>query len=162
MKKWLLHPMWNLRKLEEKLEALEQTGWRLSAVRFGRLFCFEKAQPKNVRYFVTCNVPRERTMGDIHDTLLREAKSNVMAEFGWLTHFCVHRITDVTYDLQQAELVRRLCLPRCLWNVLFLRMAILLPLLILLGGKPIPGMLIFLVILVSLICHIIALRKVRS
>lgn len=161
MKKWLLYPMWNLRKLEEKLENLEQNGWRLSAVQRFRLFCFEKAQPKKVRYFVTCNVPRELTMGDVHETLLREANSNVMAEFGWLTHFCVHRITDTTYDLQEAELARRLCLPCCLWNVFFLRMVILLPMLIILGEYPIPGVVTLLLILASLLCLIIALCKVK-
>ena len=131
MKKWLLYPVWNLRKLEERLEDLEQNGWRLSAVGFYHLFCFEKAQSKKARYFITCNVPRELTMGDVRDKLLQDARSNVIAEYGLLTHFCIHRITDMTYELQEAELARRLCLPRCLWNVFFLRILILLPLVLL-------------------------------
>ena len=161
MKKLLLYPLWNLRKLEERLEDLEQNGWRLSAVGFYHLFCFEKAQSKKARYFITCNVPRELTMGDAHNTLLREARSNVIAEYGLLTHFCIHRIADMTYDFQEAVLARRLLLPRCLWNVFFLRMVILLPMLIILGEYPIPGVVTLLLILASLLYHIIALCKVK-
>lgn len=116
MRKWLLYPIWDLQKLEEKLEDLEQSGYRLCGVRCFRLFCFEQATPKKVRYFITTYADKELTMGDMHAALLREYRANVMGVYGLYLTFCAHRITDTSWDLQEMERLRKPLLRRCLWK----------------------------------------------
>ena len=64
MKRFFFYPLWEIDKLEKRLQDYESVGWRLSKISFPFIFGFERESPRESRYFTTYDL-----MGDYVDSL---------------------------------------------------------------------------------------------
>lgn len=80
MKKRYFYPIWKIDKLDNELAKMEQSGLRLDKITAFRTFRFVKSQPKDVRYFTTYTISRERGMANIEQSL-KEKGANKIGTF---------------------------------------------------------------------------------
>lgn len=53
MKKYIYFPLWDIEKLENTLEEMEKSGYRLTGVSYSHWFTFKQSTPKQMCYFLS-------------------------------------------------------------------------------------------------------------
>ena len=62
MRKFIFFPLWKIEKTEHTLAEMEKSGYRLTRVMFSYWFYFQKASPKDIRYFFEYKSFRGKTI----------------------------------------------------------------------------------------------------
>lgn len=92
----MFFPLWKIEKLENKLNEMEEQGYRLDCIKYSYWFYFKKATPKSTDYILTYNMPRDNQPGMyIYERkLLSEHSASVIKS----SKYNVFRITGENRD----------------------------------------------------------------
>ena len=138
IKKRFFQPIWKCDEIEDELTNLEENGWRLSRIKGFRHFEFVESKPKQVRYFFTYYMAKEKSnMLHIDNILLKKFKANHITGRFWsgviITN--IFRITN-TDELDLLRIQRDIVLRRYLFKnfILGILVFLLLSLLLLIGA----------------------------
>lgn len=103
MRKRIFFPIWDMEKMETKLEEMEQQGWRLDDLFGMHGFEFTSAQPKQTQYILTYQITRGPWMYDLEYEIKSKLNANIIGkEFHVMRQIKVFRITQPC-DLQEAR-----------------------------------------------------------
>ncbi len=103
MKKHYLFPIWRIDELDNTLTNLEKNGLRLCKVTAFRTFHFVMSQPKDVRYFTTYTISRERGMANIEQSLKEKGANKIGAFSDSIGMAEIYRITNKMDITDKAE-----------------------------------------------------------
>lgn len=78
MKKYIHFPLWKIEKLEQSLEKMEKSGYRLTNVSYSHWFTFKESPPKEMYYFLSYKAFRGQSMGNCDYALESKHKANLI------------------------------------------------------------------------------------
>ena len=132
MKKRFFQPIWKYDEIENELANLEEKGWRLNQIKGFRCFEFVESKPKQVQYFFTYSMVKEKSnMYLIENTLAQKFNATQIKGdfFDGLGITTIFRITK-TEQLNEQKLNRDIILHHYLFKKFILGIVILLILLL--------------------------------
>lgn len=123
MWRFIFYSPWSFEKAEQKLEKMEADGYRLMKVRFFWWFYFKEAKPKDVRYVLTYNFPKELVMGECEKILKTECNAEPIDGGNWF-YTSIFRIPKSDYKLTEIKNFRRqylrvVCIKKMLISLAF-------------------------------------------
>lgn len=80
MKKFMFFPLWNIEKLEIKLNEMEHQGYRLDYIKYDYWFHFKNANPKKANYFLSYRNYKSGELIGLDNSLLSEHKAQLIKE----------------------------------------------------------------------------------
>ena len=94
MLKVFIYPQWRYDLLEQFLERMELSGYRVSSVSFIYLFRFQSAPPRKVRYLYSYTFIKEYGLLDLEYKMRKDHHANEIAS-SFFFPTTILRITDV-------------------------------------------------------------------
>lgn len=111
MKRRFFQPIWKFEEIEKQLTVLEESGWRLNKIGGFRYFEFVKSTPKNVQYFLTYSLTREKlSMNLIENTLVQKFNANqikgtITEGLGGISVFRITKQAEYTEQLNNRDII---------------------------------------------------------
>lgn len=132
MNKIFFYPLWEIEKLEKRLREMELCGWRLSCVKYGVVFEFEKSKSKDAEYIVTYNIARDRNedMYEYELQLLAKHSANRISTKFTIKNF--FRITGTNRNFDELVRFRKQYFKRVLFQQMIIASCFLVPALLIL------------------------------